>query len=138
MPLTMENVENQFTEIFGEVIDQYTRAQAIEDGVLVDVTNVAKDAGFVFPVAVTSRVFHEIIVPPEEAASFQDDVGRLWDMLSILKLEVKRSKPGQSRIDFFFLVQNKPEKLKRQYLKAICGPGDNAEPVITVMLPEED
>ncbi len=101
MPLTMENVQNQFTEIFGEVIDRYTRAQAIEDGVLIDVTNVAKDAGFVFPVAVTSRVFHEVIVPPEEAASFQDDVGRLWDMLSILKMEVKRSKPGQSRIDFF-------------------------------------
>jgi hypothetical protein len=59
-------------------------------------------------------------------------------MLTILKMEVKRSKPGQSRIDFFFLVQNKPEKLKRQNLKAICGPGDNAEPVITVMLPEED
>jgi hypothetical protein len=23
-------------------------------------------------------------------------------------------------------------------LKAICGPGDDAEPVITIMLPEED
>jgi hypothetical protein len=23
-------------------------------------------------------------------------------------------------------------------LKAICGPGDTAEPVITIMLPEED
>jgi hypothetical protein len=59
-------------------------------------------------------------------------------MLTILKMEAKRSKAGQNRIDFFFLVQNKPGKLKRQYLKAICGPGDDAEPVITIMFPEED
>jgi type I site-specific restriction endonuclease len=31
--------------IFGEVIYSYTRAQAIEDGVLVDVTDMAKEAG---------------------------------------------------------------------------------------------
>jgi hypothetical protein len=23
-------------------------------------------------------------------------------------------------------------------LKAVCGPGDNAEPVVTVMMPDED
>ena len=138
MPLTVNEVDNQFAEIFGEPISTYTRAQAIEDGVLVDVSNLAKECGFKYPVALTSRVYGEVVVPPIEAQSFQDDIGRLWDILTILKMEVKRSKPGQSRIDFFILVQNKPEKLKRQYLKAICGPGDNAEPVITVMLPEED
>jgi hypothetical protein len=47
-------------------------------------------------------------------------------------------KPGQDRIDFYFLVQNKPGKLSKQLLKALCHPGDNREPVITVMFPDED
>ena len=31
--------------VFGEVIYSYTRKQAIEDGVLVDITEMAKEAG---------------------------------------------------------------------------------------------
>jgi hypothetical protein len=132
---------HNFVEMFGqpfEVIDVYTRAQAIEDGVLVDVSNVAKEAGFIVSVAVTSRVFHEVIVPPEETATTQDDIGRLWDLLNVLRMEIRRGKPGRDRIDFYFLVQNKPGKLSRQPLKALCHPGDNREPVITVMFPDED
>ena len=34
-----------------EIIYAYTRAQAIEDGVLADVSEVAKEAGFRYPVA---------------------------------------------------------------------------------------
>jgi hypothetical protein len=29
-------------------------------------------------------------------------------------------------------------KMNKVKLKALCGPGDNGEPVITIMLPEED
>ena len=39
-----------------EVISSYSRAQAIEDGVLVDVSTVAKEAGIKFPVAMTAAV----------------------------------------------------------------------------------
>src|SRR6185437_8267129 len=42
---------------FGEVIYSYTRAQAIADGVLVDVSETAKEAGFKYPVALTRMVF---------------------------------------------------------------------------------
>ncbi len=38
------------------VIFSYTRAQAIEDGVLVDLTAWAKETGFRIPVACTSSV----------------------------------------------------------------------------------
>ena len=44
-----------------EVIFTYTRAQAIEDGVLVDVTKEAKEYGFRFPVAVTNRLWEDCI-----------------------------------------------------------------------------
>ena len=36
-----------------DVIHRYTRAQAIEDGTLVDVTETAREAGWRFPVATT-------------------------------------------------------------------------------------
>ena len=42
---------------FGDVISTYTRAQAIEDGVLIDAGNIAQEAGFQWPVAVTSAVW---------------------------------------------------------------------------------
>ena len=41
---------------FGEIIFSYTRAQAIADRVLVDVTPTALEAGFRFPVAATSAL----------------------------------------------------------------------------------
>ena len=36
---------------FAPVISAYTRAQAIEDGILVDVSETAREAGFKIPVA---------------------------------------------------------------------------------------
>ena len=38
------------------VIYSYTREQALKDGVLVDVTQMEKEVGFIYPVAVTSGV----------------------------------------------------------------------------------
>ena len=37
-----------------------SRAQAIEDGVLVDVSDIAKEAGFRYPVALTSALWADI------------------------------------------------------------------------------
>ena len=38
------------------VIHVYTRAQAIADGVLIDATELAREAGFRFPVALSAEV----------------------------------------------------------------------------------
>ena len=46
------------------LIFSYTRAQAIADGVLVDVSELAKQAGFRFPVAVTAGVWAECVAGP--------------------------------------------------------------------------
>lgn len=40
-----------------EVISVYTRAQALEDGVLVDLSYLAREAGFRWPLAVTRAVW---------------------------------------------------------------------------------
>lgn len=47
-------------EIFGEPIHVYTRAEAIEDGALVDVTGTAEEAGIVHPVALTAALWHDV------------------------------------------------------------------------------
>jgi hypothetical protein len=44
-----------------EVIYAYTRAQAIEDGVLIDVSSVASEAGIKFPVAMTRTVWGKYV-----------------------------------------------------------------------------
>jgi hypothetical protein len=45
-----------------DLIHSYSRAEAIADGVLVDVTPVAREAGIRFPVALT-RATHTLTVP---------------------------------------------------------------------------
>ena len=72
------------TEYFGEPISIYTRAQAIEDGVLVDVSVTAREAGFKFSVAITRTVWDGYVVPDKRARYYQDEMGRLWDILSVL------------------------------------------------------
>jgi hypothetical protein len=120
------------------IIHTYSRKQAIDDGVLVDVSEMAREAGFVFPVAVTAGVWSECVRVPE-GASGQDEAGRLWDVLVMLCVAIRKSRDA-SRVDFAVRVQNDDsgEMPPLVPLYAVCGPGDDAEPVITVMLPHED
>ena len=50
---------------FGGVIFRYTREQAIADGVLVDVSETAKEAGFRLPVAVSRAAWYEYVAVPK-------------------------------------------------------------------------
>jgi hypothetical protein len=116
------------------VIFSYCRAQAIEDGVLVDASKLAAEAGFRYPVALTYAAWVECVrVNPCDKC--QDECGRLWDVLTCLRLAA-RNESGSS-VKFSVLVK-RDSKMVRVQLKSICGPGDNHEPVVTVMLPEED
>ena len=123
------------TEYFGDPISIYTRAQAIEDGVLVDVSVTAREAGFRFPVAVTRTVWDGYVVPDSRARYYQDEMGRLWDILSVLRFYVNR---GGSEIHFPVTMIMKKAQRRNIPFKAVCGPGDYAEPVITIMMPDED
>jgi len=122
-----------------EIISRYTRAQAIEDGTLVDVSEMAREAGFKFPIALTSAVHARYVTVPE-GVQCQDEAGRLWDILWMLKCAIARSKDGTDTVLYSLHVRNTNRRgtppLVR--LKSICGPGDDAEPVITIMLPDED
>ena len=52
--------------LFGPVIFSYTRQQAIEDGVLVDLSEWAKQEGYAIPVACTSAPLARLDRPSGE------------------------------------------------------------------------
>jgi hypothetical protein len=128
--------ENSPDDFWGPPISVYTRAQAIADGVLVDATKMAQEAGIKHPTALTSAVWAEYVVVPEGVES-QDEQGRLWDILFMFHLAAKRN-ADKSTLLFELLVRNDNTAPKPVILKAICGPGDTAEPVLTILLPYED
>ena len=121
-----------------EIISVYSRAQALEDGVLADISSLAREAGFKFPVAVTQGVWGVLNPSEELKAEGQDFNGRAWDMLTILRHAIR----GAVRTDevhfepLFVLQPGRQPEGSRMWAK--CGPGDAGEPTITVMLPHED
>jgi hypothetical protein len=121
-----------------DLIHRYTRAQALADGVLIDVSTVAREAGITYPVALTSAAWGRCVtVPP--GVECQDEAGRLWDVLFLLALTIRRSDGGaEVRFGVHVRDDNSEGTPPLVRLKAVCGPGDQGEPVITVMLPEED
>jgi hypothetical protein len=121
-----------------DLIYGYSRKQAIEDGVLVDVTTTAKEAGFRFPVALTRAVWERCVTVPAGVHS-QDEAGRLWDILWMLHVAIKQGKGGpEVRFAVHVRSDNKERTPPLVRLKALCSPGDEGEPVITIMMPDED
>ncbi len=120
-----------------QIIYAYTRKQAIADGVLVDVSELAKEAGVTIPVALTAAVWAEYVEIPACVRGCQDETGRLWDILVMFHFAARQHRE-KSRILFQLKVRNSPKRLQNVTLKAICGPGDQGEPVLTIMLPHED
>ncbi|WP_437905291.1 DUF6573 family protein [Sorangium sp. So ce327] len=127
-----ENDELEF-----EVIEAYTRAQAIADGTLRDVTSTAREMGIKLPVAVTHSVWERYVMLTPAAQRAHNDERRLWDVLWMFRAAAQRA-PEANEITFSLYVVTDSTKPSLVELKAVCGPGDDAEPVITIMLPEED
>lgn len=119
-----------------KVVYAYTRRMAIDDGVLVDVSDTAKEAGIRFPVALTEKVFNEVVTPDEVSqGQGQDEAGRLWDVLWMMRHAAARSLDSLLLYSVLVVQKGRQESVR---LKAVCGPGDAGEPVITIMFPDED
>ena len=124
---------------FGPVIYSYTRKQAVADGVQVDVTKTAQEAGIKYPMFLTRAVWDAYVaVPPDVTA--QDEAGRLWDVVWMTRFGILRARPGVDRIPVALYVRNDNHRAKLVKLIAQCGPLDidDPAPAITVMLPDED
>ncbi len=122
-----------------DVIYKYTRAQAIEDGVLIDISNVAREAGIKYPVTVTHGLWTQCVAMTETAArAGNDECGRLWDLVWMLRAAIKTERlSGPEGTYQVLVVQDRIEPTVCT-VKAVCGPGDTLDTVITLMLPDED
>lgn len=120
------------------VVFSYSRAQAIEDGVLIDVTEQAKQSGFKLPVAIGDHLFNGYITPPDglegEGQSFE---GRLHDVFEMLKAAAT-CRWNESRVIFEVIFLMAPRMIEKVQILAVAGPGDNGEPVLTICLPEDE
>lgn len=124
---------------FGPIVYSYTRKQALADGVQVDVSTTAAEAGIRFPVFITRTAFDAYVtVPP--GVSGQDEAGRLWDIVWMLRFAIGKATPGQHRLPFALYVRNDNRTPRLIKLIATCGPHDfdDPRPAITVMMPDED
>ena len=155
---------------------------------LVDVSEVAREAGFKVPVALTAAVWAELraaeegsgrvaagirpsvgrvpvrkLSPPsggripergdpcsaprtgdcvawvnQREVAYQDESGRLWDVLAMASFEA-RAHRGAQRVSFSLLrVPSGGLRPVRVRMVLHIGPGDWGEPVITILQPGED
>ena len=131
--------ETSMARLFGETIYTYTRAQALLDGVQVEVPRATtREAGVSYPVFLTRAVWDNYVQVPEGVTG-QDEAGRLWDLIWMLRFAIAKS-PGGERLPVELYVRNDNRAAKLIQLVAICGAMDidDPNPAITVMLPDED
>lgn len=122
----------------GPVIFNYTRAQAIEQGSLIDVSKDALACGIILPIAVTKAVWKKCIALLGEEVSSKER-NRIRYVLGDLFLVLPGWRETPQPKCFFSTTL--PDDQKGFFvirLKACCLTDDNGEPVLTVMLPEEE
>jgi hypothetical protein len=121
------------------VIYAYTRKQALEDGFQVDVTSAAKEAGIRFPVFLTRSVYDAFVTVPPDVTG-QDEAGRLWDIVWMLRYAMKCSREGCNRTPVQVYVRNDNRSPRLVKLVAVCDAldMDDPQPAITIMMPDED
>ena len=122
-----------------EIVYCYTRSQAVADGVQVEVSTVAAEAGIRVPVFLTRGVYDAYVTVPQDVTA-QDEAGRLWDIVWMLRFAIIRARPGCDRIPVALYVRNDNTRSRLVKLVAVCGPLDmhDPQPAITVMTPDED
>ena len=134
--------DNSLAEFFGEPIYSYTRAQAIADGTLVNVTETAFEAGFRIPVAMTAAAWADCVAwsdADSERQTHQDESGRLWDVLWMASLAARRAQGERCTFQLYRVPRGgRATRPRPTTLHMHIGPGDAGEPVITLLLPGED
>lgn len=121
------------------IISRYTRADALTDGVLIDVTPIARAAGFTIPVAVTRALMSDIESIPSSLIGLADRDGRVWDCLHMTRAEIRRAgDTDRLEVSLVMPVALPDGPLRMWYtFQAVIGPGDDGAPVITLMGTDE-
>jgi hypothetical protein len=148
-----------------EIVSTYSRAQAIEDGVLVDCSQAPFDelnrsAGIKVHVAMTAEAFdsyvHPLGVAPFPVKTAQQGntwelspqstqlppgqtmLGRYWDILWMLRLAMQRQLDDSYVMFRLNVVPNRGGNPEMVELKCVAGPDDEGNVCLTIMLPDQD
>ncbi|MFH1368855.1 MAG: DUF6573 family protein [Elusimicrobiota bacterium] len=116
-----------------DIISVYTKKEAVEDGSQMLVSDLAKEQGFNVPVYITSGVV-EYCNPPEGLEGVQDFKGRLWDVLTLARMEALRMKKEEDYFGKFtvsFLMKNEVTNDVSLFIVF------NEHEGFTIMLPDE-
>lgn len=129
-------VSNSFTgkplDTGWNMIDSYSRKEAIEDGVLVDLNQYIPipETQYKYPIACTSSVF-TIIEAAITENDFLDIIGIVQDLIWMSGFAAGRA--WETGHIFKVIIANITRELKID-----CGHGDNTKPVLTIMQINED
>ena len=129
-----------FNEEDFEIVHMYTRANALEDGVLINLNAIDEIADLVqshykFPVDLTESVWAIVCAAVDDDEGCNDLAGVIHDLLFMSKACYEEI--NQSERIFKVLIHLNGE-LKEYRFKAVFGPDETWAPVVTIMLPLED
>lgn len=135
-----------------KIVSTYTRAEAVKDGVQVAIPKeISSEAGIKFPVFITQKVYNKYVSVPK-GMDYQNEDGRLWDLLYMFALKARKSNSALLLFDFvchlpdngdwtlFEKICEGNRLLREVTLKAIVSQLDldDPQPAITILLPDED
>ncbi len=133
---------DKLDSLFGQPIYAYTRENAIDEGTQVDVSDVAREAGFRIPVAVTAAAWADCVEWSEadsQRQTHQDESGRLWDVVWMAGIAARKAQGERAPFQLYRVPRGGSSTRPRPTtLHLHIGPGDAGEPVITILMPNED
>ena len=114
-----------------------TRQEAIQAGVLIDVTADAQKLGMSFPITITKPLW-EIGIAPDQTLSEESKSERLRDVLMAFRLRLAGQATLSPLIDFPAMLALPPGGVPQPVpLFALIQPGDQNQAMVTLLLPNE-
>lgn len=137
------STQTDWADVFGQPIHVVTRKQLIEDGSLIDVSELGREAGFRVSVAVTREVWADCVEWSDEDSrrqTHQDQDGRLWDVLFMAKTCAVNNRRAQSALFALYRVPRggTGHTASLTHLKLVLSADDDGKPCFTILEPDQD
>ena len=118
-----------------------SRAQAIAEGTIIDVSDLGRQVGFKWPVAMTKAVWEDSVAWSDEDNEQQvpqNQKSRLFSVVGACADYVRTRGPKADRMRF--RINRIPRDgesrgAQQRLLQVVAHPGDDGEPVLTIRIP---
>ena len=109
------------------------RQDAIDDGDLIEITRMGRDLGIIFPLAVSARAAQSMVPFPNIPQEVVTE--NLWDTLNAFRAKACTTTGEEFEFQVSLYLNGLVPTLT---FKAAVSPGDDGDPVITIVLPDEN